>query len=478
MLVRGVKSQLFRLAKGSARGLGIDIQKIPDLHNDIRRLQSIQDLGGKLSAAQELVRKHPGNPKSHFELAKCLHQSADPREFEQFERFGKVRQDWLRETGLDDLGMEFVPRGIVTGSFGNLYALEILIRANHLGLRSARKLILLLPPGSRARNPSLFGYFEPYLNVIRDDETIRALRDLESLLALPLGYCLPMDDGCSFLDFPTNRVEMAIVEQKREKALFTLTDEHRKMGDQALRELGLPPDAWYVTLHVRQSGYHGEKSDNTSQDFRNANPKDYRDAIELIVREGGWVFRLGDPSMTPLPKMPQVIDYAHHPIRSDWMDVFLGATCRFLIGTASGPLQIPRLFGGRVIFTNCAYALPYYGLRSEDLYLPRLLRRTSDGSLLSFSEMLSPPTSTYWLTEQYARAGLQWVENSPDDLTAATAEMLERTTNSGSKTSRDDNLQRRFKKIAEECGIKYDGRPVKAFMPISRDFLNRHANLL
>jgi putative glycosyltransferase (TIGR04372 family) len=65
-------------------------------------------------------------------------------------------------------------------------------------------------------------------------------------------------------------------------------------------------------------------------------PLDYIKAIKAVTKAGGWVFRMGDPSMTPLPKMPQVIDYAHNEIRCDWMDIFLGATFKFLIGTGSG----------------------------------------------------------------------------------------------------------------------------------------------
>ncbi len=81
--------------------------------------------------------------------------------------------------------------------------------------------------------------------------------------------------------------------------------------------------------------------------------------------------------------------------------------------------------------------------------------------------------------ENFRDAGLHWIENTQEELEAVTKEMLERTTDVGllSKIP-DHNLQRRFKALAETCGPKYGGRPVKAFAPISRDFLERHANLL
>mgnify|MGYP001290085987 CR=1 FL=1 len=81
-------------------------------------------------------------------------------------------------------------------------------------------------------------------------------------------------------------------------------------------------------------------------------------------------------------------------------------------------------------------------------------------------------------SKSYNDAGLQWIDNTPEELEAATIEMLE--LNDGGPTRRipDDNLQSRFKNLAETCGIKHGGRAVKAFAPISRYFLEKNADLL
>ena len=71
-------------------------------------------------------------------------------------------------------------------------------------------------------------------------------------------------------------------------------------------------------------------------------------------------------------------------------------------------------------------------------------------------------------------AGLHWVENTPEELEAATKEMLERTGDGLYSTLPDDDPQQHFKDLAEDCGKKYHGRPVKAFASISRDFLTRN----
>ena len=52
------------------------------------------------------------------------------------------------------------------------------------------------------------------------------------------------------------------------------------------------------------------------------------------------------------------------------------------------------------------------------------------------------------------------------------------TNESKSSSEYDDDLQRRFKKIAEICGLKYGGQQVKAFASASHNFLAQHADLL
>ena len=476
-LLQRVKRRLRAPVDGLTRKFGIDIRKVQVLDRQISKLQYITDHRIRLRAAEELGRKYPMHPRVHLEIAQCLHQLSDPRQFEHLNKYAEVRREWLVQTGLAELEIEFIWPGIVVGSLGNHYAIESLLRANHCGLRSPWKSSLLLPRNAQLRNPALFEYFKPHLCVVQDREAIQGLKGLEPHLTLPLGLGLPMNDGCPFLDVAANLAEVEWEKRGLKPALFRLSDRHREMGLQALKNLGLPGDAWYVTLHVREPGYRGETRENTKENWRNANPLDYLKACEAVTRAGGWVFRMGDSSMTPLPPLRQVIDYALHEIRCDWMDVFLGATCRFLIGTGSGYYHIPAFFGVPCMLTNFPGFVPYYGMRSQDLYLPRWLKKIQSEKPVTFEEFMSPPASMFWSMKSFRDGGLHWVENTPEELEAATKEMLDRT-DVGSSSRIDDDLQQRFKAMAEACGLKYGGRPVKAFAPISRDFLDRHADLL
>ena len=97
------------------------------------------------------------------------------------------------------------------------------------------------------------------------------------------------------------------------RPVLTISEEHEERGRRTLRNLGMPEGAWWVCMHVREAGYHpGSMRRN---DFRDSDPMSYLEAVRAIRARGGWVVRIGDPSMTPLQQMEGVIDYVHSDAR-------------------------------------------------------------------------------------------------------------------------------------------------------------------
>ena len=91
---------------------------------------------------------------------------------------------------------------------------------------------------------------------------------------------------------------------------------------------------------------------------------------------------------------------------------------------------------------------------------------------------MSPPTSNFTSMQSFHDAGLQWIENTPGELEAATIEMLERTDPNLSSGITENHLQKKFKTLAEACGYQYGNNSVKAFASISRDFIEKYSDLL
>ena len=133
--------------------------------------------------------------------------------------------------------------------------------------------------------------------------------------------------------------------------LLSIREEHAARGRAGLEALGVPPEAWFVCLHVRTAGFFQEVAAHRNS-LRNAEIGSYLPAVEAIVRRGGWVVRIGDATMPALPEMPGLVDYAHSALKSDWMDVYLLGAARFFLGTTSGPWVVAHAFGTPVAMTN------------------------------------------------------------------------------------------------------------------------------
>jgi putative glycosyltransferase (TIGR04372 family) len=252
-------------------------------------------------------------------------------------------------------------------------------------------------------------------------------------------------------------------EEKKLGPLLVLKDTDQERGWDCLRHLGVPKGIWFAALHVRE----GKSSSRAARD---ADISSYTDVIRTIVEKGGWVIRMGDSSMTPLPPMPQVIDYAHSKIKSDWMDVFLWANCRFFIGTQSGPAWVPPTFGVPCVATNWTFfSRRWFG---QDLFIPKLFWSQTEKRHLTFDESINSHLSYAESLDYLSSRDIVIVNNSAEDINNVVIEMIEKLENELEYTDEDEYLQKRFNEIA---GKK---KSYRANARIGRVFLRKWQHLL
>lgn len=233
---------------------------------------------------------------------------------------------------------------------------------------------------------------------------------------------------------------------------------------------GLPENAWFVVLHVREPGYHA-RWHRHHPGTRNADIRSYDKVIDFVLAQGGWVVRGGDPTMVPISPRDGVIDYATSPFRSPEIDILICAEAKYFIGTNSGFSLVPPIFGVRCALTNWSpVGIPNW--YPSDLFIPKLVRRKSDGRYLSFEEMFSGIAGWSQFQRDYDKAGLVVEDNSPEDLLDAVAELHGEIEGTAPPAS-DHDLERvrRFENIALRHGSYCGSR-------IGHRFLERHEALL
>lgn len=192
------------------------------------------------------------------------------------------------------------------------------------------------------------------------------------------------------------------------------------VGRAALAEFGISERDWWVCFHVREPGFY---EDYSSSQYRNGSISSYLGAIEVVTAMGGWVIRLGDPTMEPLPPLKHVVDIAHSQLRSPRLDAYVLRNCTAFIGMQSGVMDSAILFERPLLITNM------YGWLIGLPYMPNSwgmfqhLTDKSTGAPVSVDrEMLGTAAS---LTSDWGCAGVTYGALSEEELTAGVHEFLE-----------------------------------------------------
>ena len=234
-----------------------------------------------------------------------------------------------------------------------------------------------------------------------------------------------------------------------------------------LAGLGVPADAWFVTMHIRDGLYRGETSGGLNQ-FRNSRLELYDEAIRAVVARGGWVIRVGNRGRT-LPEQAGVIDCTSMGEYEDWKDIFLLSQCRFVVGSNSGPVVVAQEFDVPVVGVDWFPVNPFPLSSRRSLLIHKILRNGSDGRGLS---MGAASTCAYQQHPDYYRErGIQVEENSAGDIRAVVTEMMDRLDGGLTYDADDDAAQRRYE---EGCRTL---SPYGINFRIGREFLRENAFL-
>ncbi len=370
------------------------------------------------------------------------------------------KNEYARKHQLDILGMRFLREFHI--SIGHIALLDLYVKMGILGRRSPTRPVLLAP--SRIANRCYLEYWRPYLPDIVTDPAVAALFS-------PAAYyledhILAVMDSAGQQTFSFYERERAVQEQwelEGRHPLLVLKDSDNERGRDCLKRLGVPADAWFVGLHARE----GKKG---ARDTADADIHTYCKAIESIVARGGWVIRMGNPTMTILPPMPQVIDYAHSDARCDWMDVFLWARCRFFIGTQSGPQLVPPSFGVPCVLTNWSSPEMRMWFR-QNLQILKLRYSNTENRYLTFTEVASSTPGWAESSEYLGSLGIELKDNTPEEIKDVVVEMMDRLDGKVSYSKEDEHLQAKFDNL-------FIGDARRLVCRTGRDFLRKWAYLL
>jgi putative glycosyltransferase (TIGR04372 family) len=350
---------------------------------------------------------------------------------------------------------------------GHTATIDYVLKLGILEGRDPKDTIWYVPRGKKIANRFLLQQVAAHLRFVDDPADLPF--PASAVPYVHFDYLGPrLSDGTTayFWEIASNTFQRW--EQEGRAPLFSLPAETKERGWAALGSAGVPRDAWFVALHVREGTYDGRNAG--MHGVHNANLTSYLPAIAEITRRGGWVIRMGDSGMTRLPPLANVVDYCHSDLRADWMDIFIAAQCRFMLGSGSGPVFIPPIYGVPSVITNW-WPPAHRPLHTFDIFVPKLARRLGRGSYLSLSESLQEPFSYCHSHRYLAEQGVYVEDADPDLIRGAVVEMVQRLDGAASQSPQIADLRARADQI-------YQAHGAFGMSALAADFIQRHQNLI
>lgn len=264
---------------------------------------------------------------------------------------------------------------------------------------------------------------------------------------------------------------------------FTAAEEEQ--GRRQLAAMGIGPTDWFVCFHARDSAYLLTRrgfGEARHSNYLDSSIENYFSAMQWIATLGGYAIRVGAAVDSALPDLgPRIIDYATLH-RSDFMDIFLSAKCRFFLGTNSGFYNAALIFNVPVALTNmCPF--PFVGMGGANIMdIFKLLRSKKERRILTLPEIRDMGLLECYRDEYerlrtlfdgatYEKLGLEWIENDPEDILGLTMDMMDKIEGRNSSTEAVQ-LQAAFRGL-------YKKAPDTRFLGgIGPRFALRHAHLI
>jgi putative glycosyltransferase (TIGR04372 family) len=418
---------------------------------------------------QRVLRSGTRSAEEYFLGAVCLYQGLG-RMREAIALFARVNDcDFAKAQALGVAHMPYrVLDEVWARHIGDAATLDYVIKRDVLEGRAAQDIILYAPPEGRIGNRFLIQQLAQRLRLV--ERAAELPFAAPALGALHYHYQFPRQaDGSTVFFWDLAGDTQRRWQKEGRHPLLAFPPEVATRGWALLEKAGVPRGSWFVALHVRDIVWRGATPG--LQAIRNADTASYLPAIDEITRRGGFVVRMGDFDAPPLPPHAQVIDYCRSDMRSDWMDIFLLARSRFVLGSASGPVFVPPLYGVPSVLTN--WWPP--GMRpwhASDIYIPKLARRLGDATYLTLSETLREPVA-YCHSLRYLgeRHGLAVEDNAADIIRDAVVEMLTRLDGGASSDPELQDLRTGADRIYQSHGHA-------GMAQLPRGFLRRYRDLI
>jgi putative glycosyltransferase (TIGR04372 family) len=267
-------------------------------------------------------------------------------------------------------------------------------------------------------------------------------------------------------------------------AHINFTEDEEKFGKIFLEKIGIFNNTKFVCLLVRDSAYlnmHLKNINTRYHNYRDCNIENYILVSEELTKRGYFVIRMGVKVNSIFnTQNPMIIDYANNGMRTEFLDIYLGAKCDFCISTSSGWDAIPLIFRRPIIYAPIVplgyfftFSKRYSAITKHHYYI-------NEKRELTFSEIFEMGYGFSLTSEEFTNKGIQLIENTQEEIRDLVIEFVDKSNNIWESETNDEYLQDLFWQqfpinAIDAAGSRLHGQ-IKAHF--GTKFLRNNVNLL
>ena len=251
----------------------------------------------------------------------------------------------------------------------------------------------------------------------------------------------------SFIINASNRDSKNLLPKIPENLRFSDTEIHH--GDNFLQSVNCA-NKKFVCLMVRDSAYLSAIRTGKSflkYEYRDSEISTYRDAAEFLTELGYTVFRMGQIVKNPLiSNNPRIIDYATNGMRTEFLDLYLGANCQFCISTGAGFDCIPQIFRRPIMYVNMVGF--YEDIATNNFIIhPKIYHDKHSQKFLSLREIAKRGIASEVEIESFIRANTIVKDLTSIEILKSVSEMESRVNNTYLPSNLQIQLRDKSRKI-------------------------------
>jgi putative glycosyltransferase (TIGR04372 family) len=235
---------------------------------------------------------------------------------------------------------------------------------------------------------------------------------------------------------------------ERTEPFLTFTPDEDAQGKREQLALGIPDGVPYICFHARDAAYLDAMMPDHSwayHGYRDSDIMTYLSAAEELVRRGYYAVRVGSVVKDKIANTRQgIIDYATCGKRSDFLDIYLGAKCRFFLCSDTGISIVPELFRRPVVYVNWVPLQRISTWTRNGLLIGKKLYLRDEKRYLTFHEIINSEFGGNPSSGLLEEKGVELIDNTPEEIADVAVEMDQRLNGTWETLAEDEGLQRRF----------------------------------